>query len=88
MGIFLQIIILLAILAAMVMVLLAVRQLSKFEGFENQNDTDSLKEEINDRKEIISSHNMFHKLMDAEEKEMKKEKVYNETSKDPFKRKE
>lgn len=88
MSIFIQIIILAAILAAMVMVLLAVRQLSHFESFEDEKETTFLKEEVEDKKEVLSSHNIFHNLMEKEEKELKKEKVYSETSKDPLSRKE
>lgn len=70
------------------MVLLAIRQLSHFEGFENEQDTAFLKEEIDDREEIISNHNMFHQLLEKGKKEMKEGKIYNKTSNDPFKRKE
>ena len=46
MSIFTQIVILLMVLACMVMVLLAIRQLTHFEGFEDLEETNHLKDEV------------------------------------------
>ena len=82
-----QVIILLIVLAAMVMVLLAIRQLSHYEGFDDSIESSRLKEEVENDERILSKNNIFHNLVDSE-KGKKTEKVYNENSKDPFSRKE
>lgn len=88
MGIFIQIIILLVVLACMVMVLLAIRQLSHFERFDNNEETISLKKEINENGNILSHNNIFSTLVDASPEDEIKKQDYNSNSKDPFSRKE
>ena len=87
MSTFIQIIILLAVLAAMVMVLLAIRQLAHFENFDNQEETDLLKDEIEKDDKIVSKNSIFHNLV-GPEVEIKKDNDYNKTSRDPLSRKE
>lgn len=66
MSVFVQIIILLAVLATMVMVLLAIRQLTNFEGFDDAKETDSLKHEVEDKNSVLSRNNIFHTLVESE----------------------
>ncbi|MCH5232211.1 MAG: hypothetical protein J1E78_01135 [Muribaculaceae bacterium] len=66
MSVFVQIIILLAVLATMVMVLLAIRQLTNFEGFDDARETDSLKHEVEDKNSVLSRNNIFHTLVESE----------------------
>lgn len=66
MEVFTQIIILLIVLAVMVLVLLAIRQLSHFEGFDDSLETDHLKNEIEEDKHILSKNNIFSTLVEAE----------------------
>ena len=88
MSIFTQIVILLIILASMVMVLLAIRQLGRFESFDDNDDTRNLKEEVEDDRHIITRSNIFSTLVEAEpEKEFDK-KSYKKNSKDPLSRRE
>lgn len=92
MAIITQIVILMTVLAAMVMVLLGIRQLTSFEGFEDADDTKRLKDEIDEDDRIISKSNIFHNLVESDkspdEERIKKERVYNDKLKDPFSRKE
>ena len=89
MALFTQIIILLAVLVAMVLVLLAIRQLSNFEGFDDAEETHRLKEEVVNEDKVLSRNNIFHTLVDSDNKKnTKTEKVYNDNSKDPFSPKE
>ena len=79
MGTFTEIVILIAVLAAMVMILLAIRQLSHFEGFDDADETLKLKDEIRDKDKILSHNNIFHTLVDPDKKEeLKKEKIQKE----------
>ncbi|MCH5225478.1 MAG: hypothetical protein J1D77_05735 [Muribaculaceae bacterium] len=66
MEVFTQIIILLVVLACMVMVILAIRQLTKLERFEDEGETSRLKEEIEEENKIISHNSIFHSLVEAE----------------------
>ena len=88
MGVFTQIVILLIVLACMVMVLLAIRQLTHFEGFEDSEETIHLKEEVDDDGHIISKNNIFSTLVEATPEEEKKERTQRSNSNDPFSRKE
>lgn len=88
MGVFTQIVILLIVLASMVMVLLAIRQLSHFERFENTKETQTLKEEIDEDGHILSKNNIFSTLVEANPEEDKLAEDYKSNSKDPFSRKE
>lgn len=92
MAIITQIVILMTVLAAMVMVLLGIRQLTSFEGFEDADDTKRLKDEIDQDDRIISKSNIFHNLVESDksldEERVKQERVYNDKLKDPFSRKE
>lgn len=91
MTIITQIIILLVVLACMVMVLLAIRQLTHFETFDDQVETNHLKEEVEEDRHILSKNNIFSTLVEAEPTESEesiKEKTYKSKSKDPFSRNE
>lgn len=76
MNVFIQIIILLAVLATMVMVLLAIRKLAHFENFDDAEETSRLKKEVEDKDSVLSQNNIFHNLVESEvfieEKEDKK----------------
>ena len=87
MGILIQIIILMAVLASMVMVLLAIRKLSRFDNFDDEEETLLLKQEVEEDSRVVSDHSIFHNLIE-EQKEKIKEKSYKKTSKEPFSRKE
>ena len=76
MGLFTQIVILLIILACMMMVLLAIRQLSHFEGFDDSEETSHLKKEIDEDGHILSHNNIFSTLVETPpEEELKKRKL-------------
>lgn len=66
MAVFTQIIILIVILACMVMVLLAIRQLTHFEGFDDADETVHLKEEVEEDSHILSHNNIFSSLVEAD----------------------
>lgn len=66
MGLFTQIVILLIVLATMVMILIAIRQLTHFEGFDDSSETNLLKEEVEEDGHVISNNNIFHNLVEAE----------------------
>lgn len=70
----------------MVMVLLAIRQLAKFEGFDDNEDTAHLKKEVKDDEHILSRNNIFSNLVETEM--VKDIEDYKENSKEPFSRKE
>lgn len=84
MSTFTQIIILLIVLTAMVIVLLGIRQLTRFERFDNLEETNHLRDEIKDDGNILSNNNIFHNLVEVKTKE----KNQNSNSKDPFSRRE
>ena len=88
MSVFTQIVILLMVLACMVMVLLAIRQLSKFEGFDDAEETLHLKEEVEDDGNILSQNNIFRTLVDASPENEEKKENYKGNSKEPFSRSE
>ena len=88
MGIFTQIVILMVVLACMVMVLLAIRQLSHFEGFDDTEETSHLKKEVDEDGHIISHNNIFSTLVDAQSDDEVKKENYKSNSRDPFSRKE
>ena len=81
---FTQIIIMILVLTAMVMILLAIRQLTHFEGFENSEETKHLREEVKDNGNILSHNNIFHNLVEIETEENHQ----STNSKEPFSRKE
>lgn len=87
MSLFTQIVILMIVLACMVMVLLAIRQLSHFEGFDDSEETIHLKEEIDDDSHILSNNSIFSNLVEPETEE-ERIKDYKSNSKDPFSRRE
>lgn len=68
----------------MVMVLLAIRQLAHFQGFEDINETSGLKEEVKDDAHILSHNNIFSTLVEAEPEN----ENYKSKSKEPLSRKE
>ena len=84
MGLFTQVIILLIILACMVMVLLAIRQLSHFEGFDDRDETLHLKDEVKEDGHVLSKNNIFSTLVDAVPEKETKEKRYNSNSNEPL----
>ena len=89
MGVFTQIIILIAVLASMIMVLLAIRQLAHYDRFDDAEETKNLKEEVEQDSNILSHNNIFHNLVETEEAEKeKKRKTHNKISKEPFSREE
>lgn len=87
MSLFIQIIILIAVLATMIMVLLSIRQLSRFEGFDDAEETSELKEEVEEEDRILSKHNIFHNIVEPE-KLQERVKDYRDKDNDPFSRKE
>lgn len=89
MSIFAQIIILLVVLTAMVMVLLAIRQLGKFDGFDDKDETVRLKEEVEDDEHILSKNSIFGTLVEPQPERTEKHRHrYKENSKEPFSRNE
>lgn len=88
MSAFTQIVILLVVLACMVMVLLAIRQLTHFEGFEDFEETNHLKEEVKEDGHILSHNNIFSTLVETVPDEESNKKSHNSNSKEPVSRKE
>ena len=72
----------------MVMVLLAIRQLSNYERFDDSEETVHLKKEIKDDGHILSKNNIFSTLVETVPEEEAEEKNYRSNSKDPFSRNE
>lgn len=87
MSVFTQIVILLVVLACMVMVLLAIRQLMHYQSFDDAEETLNLREEVKDGRNVMSHNNIFHTLVDSQP-EGEAEKVYSSKSKEPFSRRE
>lgn len=88
MGLFAQIVILLLVLSCMVMVLLGIRQLSKFDGFDDSEETVHLKEEVEEDGHILSQNSIFSTLVDSNASPKKDEKDYNSNSHEPLSRRE
>lgn len=63
---FLQIIIILVILAAMIMVLLGIAQLGRHEAYDNVDETESLKNEVDSDDDVISKNNVFNNLVNKD----------------------
>lgn len=84
MSVFTQIVILMLVLTAMVMVLLAIRQLTHYEGFDDIEETRHLRREVRNNDKIMSNNNIFHNLVEVEPEEIDQKS----NSKDPFSRKE
>ncbi|MCH5235739.1 MAG: hypothetical protein J1E16_10630 [Muribaculaceae bacterium] len=76
------------VLACMVMVLLAIRQLSHFEGFDDSEETSHLKKEIDEDGNILSHNNIFSTLVEAPPEEPVKKENYKSNSSEPFSPKE
>lgn len=87
-SIFTQIVILIIVLACMVMVLLAIRQLTHYERFENSEETDHLKKDVENGQEVMSDSNIFRNLVDTDSKNFYKDNNYKSKSKEPLSRKE
>lgn len=87
-----QIVILLIILTCMVIILLGIRQLSHFEGFEDSNETVHLKEDIEERGNILSRNNIFSNLVETDIEDQEENKFYKpkskSNSKEPLSRRE
>lgn len=88
MGIFIQIVILIIVLACMVMVLLGIRQLTHFEGFEDSEETRHLKKEVEERDEVMSGNSIFSNLVEMEPEREVTKKDYKSNSKEPLSRRE
>ena len=73
------VIILLIVLACMVMVLLAIRQLTHYESFDDAEETNHLKEEVEEDRKVISEKGIFRTLIDVEPVETK-DKIPNKES--------
>lgn len=84
MGTFIQIVILLIILACMVMVLIGIRQLGHFQSFEDAEETSHLKEEVEDDGHILSNNNIFSTLVEPEPEKDIIKRHHKENSKEPF----
>ena len=84
MSAFTQIIILIIVLSSMVMVLLAIRQLTRFEGFDDAEETRQLKDELEDNGKILSHNSIFSNLVEADDEEP----THNSKSKEPVSRRE
>ena len=89
MAVFFQVMILIVVLAAMVMILLGIRQLTDSEGFEDNLDTEELKRNLVNGRDVISERNIFGNLVDKKDEEVAPlvEEVYNSTRHDPSSRK-
>lgn len=66
MNLFCEIVIILIVLAAMVLVLLAIRQLAHFESFDDAEETRNLRDEVNEDGNIITRNNVFSTLVEAD----------------------
>lgn len=82
MSLFTQIVILLLVLSCMVMLLLAIRQLSRFEGFDDEAETMHLREDVEEDGHILSKNSVFKTLVEAEPEEPND--IHKSRSKDPF----
>ena len=87
-SIFTQIVILMVVLACMVMVLLAIRQLTHFEGFEDSEETMHLKEEVEDKDQVLSNNSIFSNLVEMNPEKVEEKENYKSNSKDPLSRRE
>ena len=76
------------VLSSMVMVLLAIRRLTKFEGFDDETDTKVLKEEIEENAEVLSTNSIFHNLVETSRERDNKKQNYKSNSKEPVSRRE
>lgn len=88
MALFTQIVILMLVLACMVMVLLAIRKLTHSEGFEDVEETEHLRDELEDEGKILSHNNIFSTLVDSDTESYWKERDHKKNSKEPVSRKE
>lgn len=86
MSVFIQIVVLLVVLACMVMVLLAIRQLTHYQGFEDKQETNHLKEEVEEDKQVLSNNNIFSTLVEVDPKDYSES--YKSKSKEPVSRRE
>lgn len=66
MELFIQIVIFLIVLTCMVMILLAIRQLTHFEGFDDAEETSHLREDLEEKGNILSKNSIFSTLVEAE----------------------
>ena len=82
MSVFTQIIILLIVLAVMVMILIGIRQLTHFEGFEDTVETDHLKKDLEENGNVLSNNNIFHSLVEVEPEKDRQD--HKENSREPF----
>ena len=88
MSLFTQIVILIIVLACMVMVLLAIRQLSNFQGFDDTEETAHLKKEVNEDRHVLTQNNVFSTLVETNREQDIDKKNYNSNSNEPFSPKE
>lgn len=88
MSVFVQIVILLIVLSSMVMVLLAIRQLTKFEDSDHTEEVKELKDELEESGNIMSRNNIFHSLVEIPGEDTSENKDYKSKTKDPLSRRE
>lgn len=83
----LQIFIVLVLLAAMILVLLGIGQLTKQHSFDDSEETSNLKNELSESDEVVSHNSVFHKLIEEKIESTKKSSDYKNSSKEPSSRK-
>ena len=64
---FLEFIIILVILAAMILVLLGIAQLGRHESYDNIEETELLKNEVSDNDNVITKNSVFKNLIKDDE---------------------
>lgn len=82
-----QIVILVIVLSSMVMVLLAIRQLTHFESFDDENETRHLKKDVEENGNILSDNSIFSNLVETRKIE-EENTSYKSKATDPVSRKE
>ena len=64
-------IILIVVLAAMIMVLISIKELSNVEEYDNEKETKTLIKEVEDDDEVITHNSIFRTLVDVDNKTLK-----------------
>lgn len=64
-------IILIVVLAAMIMVLISIKELSNVEEYDNEKETKTLIKEVEDDDEVITHNSIFRTLVDVDNKKQK-----------------
>lgn len=81
MAIFIQFLIVSLLLATMILVLLGIGHLNHISDFDSQEETENLKEEIDNSEEVVSNNNAFHKFVEDKFVEDKEENNFQISSK-------